>query len=445
MAHRQVSARDQIGSHRAAPRPGALNVVVVTVDCMRRDRLSAYGYDRATTPFLDGLLERSLHCTSAHSVSSWTCPAVVSLNTGLYPHRHGGGIVPGEPKNLSKQNLPTKLRTEVPTLPEILGAQGYSSAAMLAVWNAHLPMPGRYPVLEMTEKPARKMVRRALRWIGEQDRPFLLWLHLGDTHEPLDVPRSLRGVFGRPPRVRKALRWDYTKGSDDVGSPGFERYRTARVLLYDAAVRAVDESLRDLWSGLAQAGVRDRTVLAVTADHGEEFWEHREEEMAAFTDPRGLYGTGHGHNLFQVHLLVPLIFTGPGIQPGALDANVSLVDVMPTVLDALDVESPPADGRSLVGSGGSGLAGRPVLAESLAYGFEKKAVILGDHKLLAGAREGYERLFALGSDRREVRVVEDRDVTAGLRQHLPGEGVMGEQVEHTEEIEDHLRTLGYIE
>src|SRR5438094_288819 len=102
MANRSRAASAQVATARGRPRTGAPNVVVVTVDCMRRDRLSAYGYDRPTTPFLDGLVDGSLHCTSAHSVSPWTCPAVVSLNTGLYPHRHGGGLVPGEPRNLSK-------------------------------------------------------------------------------------------------------------------------------------------------------------------------------------------------------------------------------------------------------------------------------------------------------------------------------------------------------
>ena len=163
---------------------------------MRRDRISAYGHPHATTPFLDSLLPDVAHCTSAHSVSPWTCPAVVSLHTGLYPHTHGGGLVPGEPKNLSKENLPTKLSPDIPTLPEAFAAHGYRTAAEIAVWNANLSMPGRYQRQALLEKPAATLVRKGLRWIREQDGPFLLWLHLGDAHEPLDVPRNLRDVFG---------------------------------------------------------------------------------------------------------------------------------------------------------------------------------------------------------------------------------------------------------
>src|SRR5438045_962537 len=128
----------------AHPPSGAPNVVLVSVDCMRRDRLSAYGHDRQTTPFLDRMLDRAVHATSAHSVSCWTCPSVVSLMSGQYPHRHGGGLVPGEPKNLSKHNLPTKAPAEIPLLADILRTHGYATAAIGAVWNAHLPVPGRF-------------------------------------------------------------------------------------------------------------------------------------------------------------------------------------------------------------------------------------------------------------------------------------------------------------
>jgi arylsulfatase A-like enzyme len=418
------------------------NILIVSVDCMRRDRLSAYGYERATTPFLDRLLDRSLHCTSAHSVSSWTCPSVISLVTGLYPHRHGGGLVPGEMKNLSKQQLPTVLPEGVPTMRDLLAAEGYATAAIGAVWNAHLPLGGRFDHMAMIERPAPVLVRRAVSWIRAQDRPFFLWLHLGDAHEPLDVPRSLRNVFGRVPRIPKVTRWDYTKSGDAVGSPAFERYRDARIRLYDAAVRSADASLQDLWSALESHGVAADTISVVTADHGEEFWEHRAEELEGFTDPRDVYGVGHGHNLFQVHLLIPLVFSGPGIVAGAVEDHTSLVDVLPTVFAAAGLETPPVDGKPLV----EAVNPRPILAEAIAYGYEKKAVVVGDLKLLSGPGDGYERLFRLGPDRRESEVVDDPGQAAALRRHLPGEAeAMGEQVEATAEIVDHLRDLGYIE
>jgi arylsulfatase A-like enzyme len=419
------------------------NILLISIDCLRRDRVSAYGYDRATTPFLDRLLETGLHCTSAHSVSSWTCPSVISLLTGLYPHHHGGGLVPGEPKNLSKENLPTRVPDGLPLMPDLLSDEGYTSAAIGAVWNAHLPLRGRFPEMDMVERPARTVARRALRWIRRQREPFFLWLHLGDAHEPLDVPRGMRNVFGPVARVPKVRRWAYTKADDPVDTPAFERYRDARVRLYDAAVRSMDGELSRLFATLQADGLAGRTVTVITSDHGEEFWEHRAEEMQGFSDPRNIYGTGHGHNLFQVHLLIPLVVLGPGIDPRRIDHNVSQVDVLPTLFDATGLTNPTVDGRSLLGTIDPR---RPVLAEGIAYGHEKASVVIGDVKLLTSPGDGYERTFRLGPDRREAGVVDDPGEAARLRAHLPqGPAVLGEQVEKTHEIERHLRDLGYIE
>jgi arylsulfatase A-like enzyme len=179
----------------------------------------------------------------------------------------------------------------------------------------------------------------------------------------------------------------------------------------------------------------------VSADHGEEFWEHRDEEIANFADPRGIAGTGHGHNLFQVHLLIPMIVVGPGVPAGEIRGNVSLVDVVPTLADLTGIEMPRSDGRSMFGS-----LDRPIRAEGIAYGNEKSAVIEGDHKLLHAPADGYERLFELGRDRMEVRTLADPILAARLRHELPtGASAMGEQVESDPEILEHLRELGYIE
>jgi arylsulfatase A-like enzyme len=419
------------------------NVLLVSVDCLRRDRLSAYGYKRRTTPFLDGLLDTALHGSSAHAVSCWTCPSVISLLSGWYPHRHGGGLVPGDPKNLSKTNLPTVLSAEVPLLPDVLAEHGYSSAAIGAVWNAHLSIPGRFPTMEMVERPASVLVRRALRWMRNQREPFFLWLHLGDTHEPLRVPRRLRHAFGRVPRIPKVKRWDYTKRTDPVGTEAFVAYREARIRLYDAATRSVDEWIGRLFEGMRSAGLADRTVTAVTSDHGEEFWEHREDEVEGFSDPRDVFGTGHGHNLFQVHVLIPLVVVGAGIEPRHVATNTSQVDVVPTLLQAVGLPPAEADGRSLLEPME---ADRPVHSEGIAYGHEKASVVVGDRKLLRSPGDGYERVFSLGPNRRETGEVDDPAEAERLRGHLPARPEqVGEQVALTGEIERHLHGLGYIE
>lgn len=422
-------------------RPGeSPNVLLVTVDCLRRDRLSAYGYPRQTTPFLDSLLDTALHCTSSHSAAPWTAPSVASLLTGLYPHSHGAGLLPGETKNLTRQNLPTKLDAGIPILPEML--PGYRSAAFIGVWSAVLPFRGRLGEERLMAKNARKLVGAASRWIQAQEGPFFCWVHLGDPHDPLEPPRHLRHSFG-PVGGRTARTWRFKERDDDVTTEGFEKYMGDRLRLYDASVRAADEAIADLWRGLGPS-TRDRTILTVTSDHGEEMWEHRDAELAGFADPRGVAGVGHGHNVFQVHLLVPLIVRGPGVLPGAIDANTSSVDVVPTILEAAGMQVPGAalDGNSLM----SVPDRRPIVATGIAYGHEKKTVVAGNRKLLSSPLDGYERVFELGADRTEVAEIDDPIALRDLRASLPPDpGPRGGPAEIDDPIADHLRDLGYIE
>ena len=422
-------------------RPGEFpNVLLVTVDCLRRDRLSAYGYERQTTPFLDSILDGALHCTSSHSAAPWTAPSVASLFTGLYPHSHGAGLLAGEPKNLTRQNLPTSLAAAVPILPELL--PGYASAAFVGVWSAVLPLKGRLGEEHLMEEDAPRLVRAASKWMRAQNGPFFCWIHLGDAHDPLDPPRRLRDIFG-PVDHKAARRWGFTGRDDDVSTEAFARYSSDRIRLYDASVRGADEAVAALWQGL-EPTTRNRTILAVTSDHGEEMWEHRDAELVGFADPRGVVGVGHGHNLFQVHLLVPLIIVGPGITPAAVDANTSSVDVVPTILEAAGIRAalPALEGHSLLSIPDE----RPIVAEGIAYGQEKKTVILGNDKLLLSPLDGYERVFALGEDRTEAEENDDPGVLRSLRAHLPPDpGPLGDAVEADDEVANHLRGLGYIE
>jgi arylsulfatase A-like enzyme len=115
---------------------------------------------------------------------------------------------------------------------------------------------------------------------------------------------------------------------------------------------------------------------------------------------------------------------------------------MPTVLQAAGVDHEPVDGRSLL----ERVDPRPILAEAIAYGHEKKAVVMGDRKLLSAPADGYERAVVLGRDRREAGTVEDPAEIAGLRRYLPTQPeTIGEQLVATREMVDHLRELGYIE
>lgn len=418
------------------PQPGEFpNILLVTVDCLRRDRISAYGHQRQTTPFLDSLLDSSLHCTSAHAAAPWTAPSVVSLMTGLYPYNHGGGLLGGAMRNVDVDEPPSLLPPDIPLLHELLGVP---SAAFLGVWSASLALQGRLDVMRlMQKKKGSDIAAASVAWMREQERGFFCWVHLGETHDPLEVPRDLRDVFGSAAPYRGTRRWTYTRREDDVTTTAFSEYRDARERLYDAAVLGTDGIIADLWS--AMGDMRERTTLVVSADHGEEMWEHRDEEIASFADPRGVAGVGHGHTLFQELLLVPLILRGPGIEPGAVGHNVSLIDVVPTLVVATGGDIADLDGREL------GTPERPVSAQAIAYGFEKRAVISGDRKLVVSEGDDYERAFAIDPVTR-MEVSEEPDLIDELRPLLPPHAVASANRSVIDaEMEDHLRDLGYIE
>jgi arylsulfatase A-like enzyme len=392
------------------------NVLLVTVDCLRRDRLSAYGHVRPTTPFLDSLLETSLHATAAHATAPWT------------------GLLSGDLRNMDPTSVPSVLSDDVPVLPQLLGV---ASAAFLGVWMASLPFRDRFGDTRLLGKAGPKLSAEASRWMGEQERPFCCWVHLGGVHDPLDVSWDLRDAFGPVGSYRATRRWAFTRRDEDVTGDAFSIYRDRRERLYDAAVLAADRMIEGLWASLGDA--RDRTILVVTADHGEELWDHRDEEIASFADPRGVAGVGHGHTLFQELLLVPLILHGPGIEPGAVEHPTSLVDVVPTLLSATERPLPSGlDGAAL------GSPPRPVTAQGIAYGHEKRAVIDGQDKLIVSAGDDYERAFRLDATSR-MEATETPEAIERLRPLLPPEAVSAAVPSVIEgEMEAHLRGLGYL-
>src|SRR5262249_13704034 len=163
----------------------------------------------------------------------------------------------------------------------------------------------------------------------------------------------------------------------------------------------VDDLVAELVERLHARGLADSTLLVVTADHGEEFWDHALAQQAS-GDPRGIWGIGHGHTMYQELLRVPLVLVGPGVPPGrAVDCPASIAAVLPTALARLGVASPtPLDGRDLspaLGASAPGCAERLLVSDSPAWGKDSAAVRAGRWKLVW--REGDPlALFDLRTD-----------------------------------------------
>jgi len=375
------------------------NVVIVCVDCMRYFNTSMAGYRRNTTP---GLMSLGDHLPAV-AASPHTYSSVPSILTGLYPHVHGA-VIGGDVKNFDNVKLFRGLRRGIPTLFDVLAAVGYRVFFAAAIDLAYYPLRGRVPAV-ISYDNADKLLAAAARRIREGGgrTPIAMYIHLGDLHDPITPPKEYRSYFGEP--RPDAGYWRYTRCEEQHGE-GFEAYRESRILLYDNALRYVDDAITRFVSMIDS--VLDDTILIVTADHGEEFWEHSELECRLFYDPRGVHGIGHGHNLFAEITLVPLVARLPSSRLTLVGEVASITDVTPTVLGEIGIKPRYDwyfDGVNLAG----GRRRDVIISEAVGYGYEKKAVITGGYKLIVSKGDGVRLIYSVRDDPFEQHPLDDRE------------------------------------
>jgi arylsulfatase A-like enzyme len=323
----------------ATPRTGERpNIILISLDTLRARSLGTYGYGRDTSPFLDSVARRGTLFENAITASVTTSPSHMSLFTGLYPVNHG-----------IREGLQRKL-PHIVTLAERLREAGYRTAAFTE--NGYLVRRRGFGdgFDQYTENRGEKAkapgeVRltfgQARRWLeANRELPFLLFVHTYEVHSPYDPDEPYATLF----------RDDAAPGPDE---PAIRVERDS----YDREIRIVDDELRKLFTALDATGLSASTIVAVLADHGEEFAEH-----GAFQ---------HGASVYEESLRVPLLFWGPGRIPEARrhTSPVSLIDVAPTILDLLGLPLPEdSDGTSLKGVllDGESLPPRPLISEARA-------------------------------------------------------------------------------
>jgi len=398
---KQPNAVDHLDS---SSKPG-LNVIILVVDCLRGSQLSCRGYPRETTPFLDAFGSKF----RAISAACWTHPAVASLLTGLYPHNHNAIIGDKMKHFVHLENLYT-IRKPIVTLPEILSLAGYRVYLGTGISVAFYPIKGRrIPDVHDRWANADELMTELTSWIYKKSGPFFAYLHLADLHEPLQPPQDFRNFFGKVKDIPKINKWDFGRPEMQQGAQ-FQEYKENRILLYDNTLRYVDHAIEKFYATLKDIGLVDSTILIITADHGEEFWEHAALEAENFYDPRGYYGVGHGHSVFNEILEIPLLISAPGIPNRQSNHLVSLVDIMPTVLDLLEVRHElKFDGQNILDKQEPG---RPLLSEASGYGYEKKALIIGRFKLIYSQDDGVAWVFDLEKDPQELHPITDHGVVS---------------------------------
>ena len=359
----------------AEPPADAASVVLVTIDTLRADRVGAYGWRAARTPAIDALAEEGARFGRAYAAAPITLTSHATLLTGVYPPRHGA------------RHNGMQVRSDVPTLATVLRDKGFATAAFIAAF----PLDHRFGLNRgfdtysdalprgpdgrlLNERPGKAVVDEALEWLRSQtqERRIFLWVHLFEPHAPYE-------------------------GS---GSPADTRLRSVSDR-YDDEIASADAQVGRLIEGLAHR--RASTLIVLAGDHGEAFGEHGE--------------VGHSVFVYDTTLRVPLVIAGPRVRAGArVEAPVSLVDVMPTILGLIGLQPASTDGISLVytfdrqavgGPHAVPVQRRPLYAESFAplldFGWSSlRSVRVGGDKYIAAPKP---ELYEAATDAGETRNV----------------------------------------
>ena len=399
------------------PRP---NVIFITIDTLRADHLGCYGYKQVQTPNIDALAQSSARFTRAFTPVPITLPSHTAIFTGSFPMATGMHDFSGN-----------RLPASAVTLAKVLRDHGYSTAAFIgsAVLDSRFGLNQGFDTyfdhfdfsrldetnLDLMERRGDLVMDEALSWLKTNPpRPFLLWVHLYDPHFPYTPPE-----------------------------PYASRYKAHP---YDGEIAFDDAQLGRLFAFLKDTGIYPHSVVVLAADHGEGLGEHGEKT--------------HGFFIYNSTLHVPLIIRLPGAAPRVIPEEVSLVDVMPTLLQALNLPVPASvQGRSLL----SLVLGRPAGGASQLYAETYLPLLhfrwsqlrgLQSHGLkyidaprpeLYDLRRDPQELKNLSTTRRaEANELHDR-LFSFLKRYTPAGGGAAAEKELTDPaLLERLRSLGYV-
>ena len=426
------------------------NIILVVADALRAQSTSLYGYQRETTPHLDRWARSSTVYLEAHSNSTRTQPSITTILTGKHPFSHGR-LTKVQPPYRSSENLLQELR-----------AHGYSVAAVTSNEDASLSLLGFDPYL--TESERRGFEFLTLAWLRDYGihptptggrmyldlveflpflgypkdtsfygfanvtldiaksviprlkKPFFLFVHLHEPHDPYDAPAPIRGMFSGPAAVVSAHR--------ALPSGYYQRYRAELQNVvdsyrdqYDESIRFLDEQLGEFFAYLEQLQGADNMLLMFTADHGESF-------------ERGFMN--HGADLYESSTHVPLVIRFPRrVQGGKLPGLAQSIDIAPTVLSAAGISVPPwMDGHALSPDKAPETVSAVTINFQDPVGQEtfplptKLAIWSERYKMILSCDSGQAELYNLANDPREtVDLAADaaevaKDLKKKLRSHL---------------------------
>jgi arylsulfatase A-like enzyme/Flp pilus assembly protein TadD len=335
------------------------NVLLITIDTLRADRLSCYSQEFVQTPNMDSLAKKGVIFTRAFANNPTTLPSHTNILLGLSPLCHG-----------VRENTNFVVQEKFVTLAEHLKSFGYATGAFIGGYPLHSRFglaqgfdiydenyeAKDYMKLSAGERRAEAVIDPALDWVKKQESPWFLWIHCFDPHDPYEPPQ----LFGA-------------------------RYPDS---LYDGEVAYVDFQLGKVISFLNEDNLFDRTVIVFTGDHGESLGQHGEKT--------------HGYLAYNTTIWIPFFLAAPGFESGQIEQYVCHMDIFPTVCDLLGIKKPDSlQGLSLLACfNGKTLPRRTIYFESLYPYYSRgwapiKGYIQGKEKFIESP---IPELYDLGKD-----------------------------------------------
>ncbi len=437
------------------------NIIVICIDTLRYDHLGYTGYERCTTPNIDKLAEEGIIFNKAYAQSSWTVPAVMSILTSLYPWQHQAEV-PGRLKCLD-ENLPTVINRSIPSIGCLMKENSWQTGMFSANPFLVYQVEHGFSINHIKRMPANDLTDKAIEWIADiKDKRFFCYIQYIDLHHPVNPPPGFFNYFpadAEGKRGEEHQGWQFQKG-EKLDTSQFSDFRAHRIAVYDGALLYVDQEIARLIRFLEHNDLLEDTLIIITSDHGEEFWEHARAEKDMGNDPRGIYGVAHGHSMFEEQLHIPLVFYWTrlcGACPETINNHVDHIDISPTILAAVGLEPYPGfQGRNLWPylkneKSLSELPGKPIISSSPAYGPGTVSIIDKNLKYIR-RNDGKTMLFDIQQDREERNNIigENKQAAENLEKKArryqsidPGNAESSIQ-EYDESIKSELRALGYI-
>jgi arylsulfatase A-like enzyme len=352
--------------HLVPPFPGdcnanftGYNVILITFDDTRYDHMGFNGYSRNITPNIDILAEQSTIFTRAYTNTPWTTPSLASILTGLLPCEHG------------LRYFDQRLDESTITLPMILSMSGYYNVGYVShfliterhrfhrgfdIYDYSVLLKGNPHKITTSKELSDRAIQSLENITKDENRtgPFFMWVHYFDAHD------------------------DFLRHSEFDFGPKY-------VDMYDSEIAFQDNQVGRFLNKIDESGIKNKTIIVVTADHGEEFFDHG--------------WVSHGHTLYEETVRIPLFIYVPGFKPEISDAIVTEIQITPTLLSMLSVYMPPNLKNQTIPYSGCKFEpyNATVYFESREFS-NLTGILDNEYKLVQDNKRNSTKLFNLGDD-----------------------------------------------